>query len=218
MKLPESTGMDPGRGTLVLKENSGWLRYVFWGAAIGMFFLAIGAFNAPVPDVQKAVLSLLGVALLGFSGFALPVRCTVIDSSQRKVTLTCKRFMSKTVERMRFDEIRSVAILTTLESVENLRGTEELRKRWGIAFVLEERSVSVKLNLYLTHDQAVRDAKRIQQLLGVELTDSTDASIDLLARGGRKIEAMALASRTIGKPTTEARNFVVEHVAPGRDR
>ena len=67
-------------------------------------------------------------------------------------------------------------------------------------------------------DQAVRDAKRIQQLLGVALADSTDASIDLLARGGRKIAAVALASRTLGKPTTEARNFVVEHVAPGKDR
>ena len=83
-----------------------------------------------------------------------------------------------------------------------------MRERWAIALVLEERSVPVTENLYITKERALRDAKRIQQLLNVEISDAVDESIASLAQNGRKIEAVTLASRSLGMTTTQAKDFV----------
>jgi hypothetical protein len=193
---------------LVLRENSEWLRYVLWGAAIGMCFLVVSAINSPVRDVGKIIASALGVLLLGFSGFALRNRRIVVDPSSREVALVSKGCWQTTTERLGFDEIKRILVLMTFDSVENLRGASELRERWSIAFVLNERSVPVTKNLYLTKEQALRDAKNIQRLLDVELSDTVEEGIAHLAQNGKTIEAATLACRALGMTTAQAKEFV----------
>ncbi len=191
-----------------MRENGEWLRYVFWGAAIGMGFLVVSAINSPVRDVGKIAGSAMAVLFFGFSGFVLRTRRIVIDPLRREAIITSKGFRQVTTERLRFDEIRKILVLITFDSVENSRGVSVMRERWSIAFVLEGRSVPVTKNLYITKEQALRDAKKLQLLLGIEITDTVEDSIAHLAQAGRKVEAVTLASRALGTTIAQAKDFV----------
>lgn len=200
--------------TFVLRESGEWFRYVLWGAAVGMGVLTVSAVNSPVREVGKIVGGAMGVLLFGFSGFVLQVRRIVIDPLRREVIMTSKGFRETTTERLRFDEIKKILVLTTFDSVENLRGVNVMRERWSLAFVLDERSVPITKNLYLTKQRALRDAKKMQLLLGVEITDTVQESIAHLAQAGRKIEAVTLASRALGMTTAQAKGFVEGNASP----
>lgn len=199
---------------LVFLESSAWLRYVFWGAAIGMLLLAAGAINATDRDLERALECLLGALLFGFCGFVFTTRRVIVDPLRRVVTITSKRFRHESTETMRFDEIKKVLVLMTFDRIENLQGAEVLRERWYIAFALAGRTVTVTRNLYLTKEQALHDAQRIQRLLCVELSDSPEESIAQLAQSGRKIEAVALASRAHAMSTVQAMEFVDGNAGP----
>ena len=193
---------------LVLRENGEWLRYVFWGAAIGMYFLALSAINSPVRDVGKIIGSALGVLLFGFSGFVLRSRRILVDPSKREVVLISKGLRQTATERLRFDEIERILVLMTYDSVENLRGVNVMRERWSIAFILKERSVPVTRNLYITKEQALRDAKKIQRLLNVEISDTVEEGIAHLVQTGKTVEAVSVACRALGMTTAQAKDFV----------
>jgi hypothetical protein len=197
-----------GEQTLVLRENGKWLRYVFWGGALGMCFLVVSAIDSPVPDVGKIIGSAMGILFFGFSGCVLQTRRIVVDPSRREITIASEGFRQATTERLRFDEIKRILVLTTFDSVENLRGVSIMRERWSIAFVLKERSVPVTKNLYITKEQALRDAQKIQRLLDVEISDTVEESIAHLAQNGKRVEAMTLASRALGQTTAQAKEFV----------
>ncbi len=203
---------------LILRENSAWLRYVFFAATIGMLILAANTFNAPEHDVEKIILSLSGALLLGFCGFALPVRRIVIDPLCRTVAIGDQRIGKASSESIGFDEIKRVLVLTTSESVENLQGAEVQRQRRCIALSLDRRTVQLNRNLYVRKSQALREATRIQQVLGVDLVDSAEESIAALAQGGRRVEAVVLATRVSGKSTGEAKAFADDHASPERAR
>ncbi len=198
----------------VMRENAVWLRYALWGIAIGLGFLVVSAINSPVRDVGKIIGGTVGVLLFGFSGFVLQVRRIVIDPVRREVIITSKEFRKTTTERLRFDEIGKISVLMTFDGIENSRGVNVLRERWSLAFVLNERSVTVTRNLYLTQQHALRDAQKMQQLLGVEIADNVRESIAHLVRVGRKVEAVTLASRALGMTTTQARDFIEENLGP----
>lgn len=53
---------------LVLRENGEWLRYVLWGAAIGMGFLAASAISSPDRDVGRIFGSVMVVLFFGSCG------------------------------------------------------------------------------------------------------------------------------------------------------
>jgi hypothetical protein len=63
----------------------------------------------------------------------------------------------------------------------------------------------MKRNLYVTREGAWGDAKRIRQFLGVELSDGAEEGIAYPNHSGGKIEAVALASRTPGVATIQAK-------------
>ena len=193
---------------MTLRENSEWLRYVLWGAAIGMGFLVVNSVNSPVRDVWKIVASAMGILLLGFSGFVLQTRRIVIDPSRREVIITSKGFRQTTTECLSFDEIKNILVFITFDSIENVRGVSVMRERWSIALVLKERSVPVTKKLYVTKEQALCDARRMQQLMGVDITDAVEDSIAHLAQSGKKVEAVTLASRALGMMTAQAKDFV----------
>lgn len=81
-----------------------------------------------------------------------------------------------------------------------------MRERWAIGCVLDGRSVPVTKNLYLTKESAMRDARKMQALLAVDITDDVDDSIAHLTRSGNKIEAVTLASRARGVTITQAKD------------
>lgn len=199
---------------MTLRENSEWLRYVLWGAAIGMGFLVVLTVNSPVRDVGRIVASAMGVLLFGFSGFVLQTRCIVIDPLRRQVIITSKGFRQTTTECLRFDEIKNILVFITFDSIENVQGVSVMCERWSIALVLKERSVPVTKNLYITKEQALCDARRMQQLLDVEITDTVEESIAHLAQSGKKVEAVTLASRALGMTTAQAKNFVEGNISP----
>jgi hypothetical protein len=150
---------------LILKENSEWLRYVLWGGAIGMCFIAASTIASPEREAGKIVGAALGVLLLGFAGCVMQTRRAVIDPARREVTLVTKGLRRQSVERLAFADIRRIRLLATSERDEGVD-----RSRWAIVLVLDQRSVQLTRNLYLTRDQAMRDAAAIQQRLGVEIS------------------------------------------------
>lgn len=193
---------------LVLRENGEWLRYVLWGVAIGMGFLAASTISSPDRDVGKIFGSLMGVLFFGFCGFVLKSRRIVFDPASREIGITSKGLLQTSTERVGFDEVRKILVLTTFDSIEDLNGTSRQRERWAIALVLEGRHVPITRNLYITKDHALRDARKIQQLLGVEVSDTAEESIAHLAQNGSKVEAVTLASRALGMPAAQALDFV----------
>lgn len=190
----------------MLHENSGWLRYVLWGVAIGMSVLMVNTVNAPDREVGKMIGIAAGILLTGFSGFVLQTRTIVIDPLRREVVLTSKGFRQTTTERLGFDEIKKLLVLKTFDLVEDSRGVDVMRERWSIGCVLDGRSVPVTKNLYLTKESAMRDARKMQTLLAVDITDDVDDSIAHLTQSGSKIEAVTLASRARGVTITQAKD------------
>ena len=195
-------------GALVLRKNGGWLRYLFWGAAIGMCFVVAAALASPVRDWVKIIASALGVLFFDFCGFALQVRRITIDPSTREITISSKGFRHQITERLKFEEIKKILVLPTMVAVENVRGAEVMRKRWSIAFVLDGRSVPVTKNEYVTKNGVMRDAKKIRKILGVEISDAVEEGIEHLAQNGKKTEAVMVASRVLGMTTSQAKDFV----------
>ncbi|MBI5149409.1 MAG: hypothetical protein HZA28_01380 [Candidatus Omnitrophica bacterium] len=195
-------------GTFVLRENNEWLRYVFWGAAIGMGFLVVSAVNSPVRDVVKIIGSVMGVFLFGFSGFVFQTHKTIVDPSRREITITSKGFKKSTSEIVKFDSIDRIIVITTFAYDEDLMPANRWQECWSLALACKERSVPITHNLYVSKEQAVRDAKKIRQILNVEISDTVEESIASLAQNGRKIEAVTLASRALGMTTTRAKDFV----------
>ena len=79
----------------ILQENSGWLRYVLWGCAIGFCVLAVSVINAPVRDVGKVIGSVMGVLLFGFSGYVIRTRHITVDPLSQKSRLRARVFGRK---------------------------------------------------------------------------------------------------------------------------
>ncbi|MBI4938437.1 MAG: hypothetical protein HY846_09545 [Nitrosomonadales bacterium] len=193
---------------LILRENGEWLRYALWGAAIGMGLLAASAVNSPDRDVGKIFGSAVGILFFGFCGFVLKSRRIVFDHASQEISITSKGLLQTNTERFGFEEVGKILVLTTFDSIEDLNGTSRQRERWAIALALEERHIPITRNLYITKEQALRDARKIQQLLNIEVSDAVEDSITHLAQNGRKVEAVTLASRALGMSAAQALDFV----------
>ena len=193
---------------MTLRENSEWLRYVLWACAIGLCFLTVNFINAPILDFGKIIGSVMGVFLFGLSGFVFQTHKTRIDPLRREITITSKGFQKSTCEIVEFDNIDHIILITTFDYDEDLMPANRWQERWSLALACKGRSVPITHNLYVSKEQARRDAKKIQQLLNVEISDTVEESIASLAQNGRKIEAVTLASRSLGMTTTQAKVFV----------
>jgi hypothetical protein len=192
----------------ILRENSEWLRYVMWSAAIGIGLLLASAINSPERDVGKIIGSAAGVLLLGFSGFVFRTRHIKIDPVRRVITITSKGFRQISTEILKFDAVDRIIVLDTWEYDSDLLPANRWQQRWLLALACKERSVLLNYNPYINKQQAMRDAMNIQRLLGVEITDTVEESITHLMRVGRKIEAIALATRTLGMSIEQAKDYV----------
>jgi hypothetical protein len=191
-----------------LRENREWLRYVFWGGAIGMGFLLANATRVTPHDLGKIIGSAAGVLLLSFSGFVFQTQRVVIDPLTRRIAITTKGFNKTNIDYIGFNEVQKLLLVVTIDNSEGANSKDGRSDRWSIALVLKQRSVPINKNEYTTKEKALEDANRIKQLLNVEMTDDPEQSIEYLAQQGRKIEAIALAKRVYNITLTQAKELV----------
>jgi len=194
---------------MTLRENSEWFRYVLWACAIGLSFLTANFLSTPVIDFGKVIGCVAGIILFGFSGFVFQTHKIKVDPLRRIITITSKGFRKSSKETVSFDSIDKIILIATLDYDEDLMPANRWQERWSLALACKNRSVPITHNLYVSKQQAMRDAKKLQQLLNVGISDTLEDSIASLAQNGRKIEATTLASRALGITTAQAQ-FIVE--------
>lgn len=193
---------------VVLKENSEWLRYVFWGAAFGMCFLVVNIISAPDVDYGKLYGSLMGSVLLGFSGFVLKTRRVIAEPVRREVTILTKGFRRTSIERIQFDKIKKILVFMVPDTYEDSNGRSVPCKSWSIALALNDRKVTLNQNP-LTRKQASDISSAIQKLIQVEeISENTEEAIMALLQNGRKIDAVKFAVSELGLTLEQAKDFV----------
>jgi hypothetical protein len=75
-------------------------------------------------------------------------------------------------------------------------------------FVLKDRTVPVTVNPYPSKEQALREAKRIQQLIHVDISDNLDEGLAHLAHTGKAIDAVVAARQHLGMTLGEAKDRI----------
>ena len=193
---------------VVFRDNSEWLRYALLGGAIGMVVLVADNLIGLEHDIGKIIGGSLGALLLGFSGYVLQVRRLVVDPQRREIMVTSKGLTKIVTDQCRFDEVTKLLLLLTYDRDENLLPANQQSERWSVVIVLKDRQIPVNVNPHTSKDQAMADAKRIQQWLNVEISDNVDESITHLAKNGRIIDAVVTASQTKGMPLAQANDYV----------
>jgi hypothetical protein len=204
---------------MTIRENSEWIRYVLWACAIGFCFLTTSFLNTPVIDFGKVIGSVAGIILFGFSGFVFQTHKIKVDPLRRIITITSKGFRKSASETLSFDSVDKIILISTLDYDENLMPANRWQERWSLALACKGRSVPITHNLYVSKEQAMCDARKLQQHLNVAISDTLEDSIASLAQNGREIEAATLASRARGMTTAQAQIFVeknAELTSPSR--
>lgn len=197
---------------IILYENSEWLRYVFWACAVGFCFLTINLINMPDVHIGKIVGSMMGILLFTFCGFVYQTHRIFIDPAQRKIIIISKGFRESTSEIIKFDDVDRIILVKTYEYDEDLAPANRWQDRWSLALACKRRTVPISHNFYINKEKAVGDAMRIKQVLNVDIADNIEDSIASLAQSGRKIEAVILATRSLGMTTEQATDYVDMHV------
>lgn len=193
---------------LILKENSEWLRYFFWGAVLGMCFLAASVIRAPEIDFGRLYGSAAGAALLGFCGFALRVRRVTADPAKRELYIVNKGFRQSSVERILYDEINNVQVLTVPGTYTDSNDRSMPCEDWRVALILKDRKVMVNANPS-ARKQVDDIAKLIQKFVQVkEVPGNKDEAIMALLQSGNKIDAIKLAVSGLGLTLEQAKDFV----------
>lgn len=193
---------------MIIRENGEWLRYVFWCVAIGLAVSAIQHAASPEQDAGRIVASFLGVVLFGFSGFVFKTHKVTFNSAQKKITLTHKGFRSVTQQIIPFSNVEHIVIVKTFHYNEDLLPANRWQERWYLALACKEDIVTLTHNPSVQKEEADQLAKKVQRLLGVDILDSDQASLNVLQKTGRKTEAITLATRSLGMTIAEASQHV----------
>jgi hypothetical protein len=194
---------------LVLRDNREWLRYVFFAGAVGMCFLLASMLNSPERETGKMIGTFAGILLLGFCGFVLKCQRFEFDALNRQVTIRIRGFRSTSIETLSFGQIRKIVVAKTFESVEDSRGRSEMRERWRIDLLVDERTIPVTTTLYVGKEQALRVADSIQRMLNITIADDSNDAVDDLIKTGRLIEAIAVVRKEKGLSLADARDYVL---------
>lgn len=193
---------------LVFWDNREWLRYVLLGCAAGMCVLAFNSVTETERDVGKIVGGTLGALLLGFSGYVLQVRRLVVDPTRLEISVTSNSLAKTATDRFRFDEVIKLLLLRTYEHDEELLPANRQCERWSVLFVLKDRTIPITTSPSPTKEQALREAKRIQQLLRVEISDNPEEGLTQLAHAGHTIDAVVVARQQLGMTLVQAKEHI----------
>lgn len=194
--------------SLVFRDNSEWLRWGLLSGAIGMGVLVADNLIGTGHDIGKIIGGILGALLLAFGGSVLQVRRVEVNPVRRDIVITSRTLLSTTNESIRFDEVIKLLLVLTYERDENLLPANRQSERWSVVFVLKDRSLPVNLNPHVSKEQAMADAKRLQPLLDVEISNHVDDGIAHLARSGRTIDAVVVTRQQSQMTLTEAKDQV----------
>jgi len=208
MKMEQIVANRDPSEPLVFSDNSEWLRYALLCCAVGMGTLAIDNLVGEVRDLGKIIGGTLGVLLFGFSGYLLQVRRLVVDPLRREITVTSKGLTRIVTDRCRFDDVTKLLVLLTYERNEELLPANRRSKRWSMSLVLKDRALPVTISSYASKEQALRDAKRIQELVKIEISDSAEEGLANLAQTGKTIDAVVAARQQLGMTLTQAKDHV----------
>ena len=199
---------------LIFRDNSEWLRYVLLAGAVGTSVLVFNALMEAERDIGKIIGGGLGALLLAFSGYVLQVRRLVIDPVRLEISVKNTGLIKTVTDRFRFDEVLKLLVQLTYDHDEGLSPANRQRQRWSVLFLLKNRSVPVTVSPYVSKDQAIRDAQRIQELVHVEISDNLEEGVAQLAQTGRTIDAVIVARQQLGMTLAQAKESI-EH-APNR--
>jgi hypothetical protein len=195
---------------LLLRENSAWLRYVFWLAALGMAVLAVQFMRASPVEWFKLYGTVAGTALFIFSGFVLKLRRVWVDEAAQELLLETIGWRNRLERRVAFADIRELRILEIPSTYEDHNGTTRPSVAWAVGLVLDNEVLTLNANPLTHHDQAFTLAKSFQRYLSVPIADSVEDSIAHLVQKGQKIEAVQLAVKRLGKTLSDERDWVAE--------
>jgi hypothetical protein len=192
---------------LLLRENSAWLHYVFWLAALGMAVLAVQFMRASPIEWLKLYGTVAGTALFAFSGFVFKLRRVWVDETVRELRIESLGWKNNSVWHVAFADVRGLRILEIPTTYEDHNGTTRPSVGWAVGLVLDNKALTLNANPLTHHDQAITLAKSFQRYLSVPIADSMMDSITHLAQNGQKIEAMQLAINHLGKTLPDARDW-----------
>lgn len=212
MNIPSTSS-----ATLIFQDNSEWLRYVLLAGCVGMCVLVFNSFTEAERDIGTIIGGTLGALLLGFSGYVIQVRRLVIDPARREVTVTGKSLTKSVTDRFRFDEVVRLLVLLTYDRDEESLPANRQRERWSVLFVLKDRTIPVSANLYPSKEHALREAKRLQPLLNVAISDSPDEGLAHLIQTGKTIDAVTALRRQQPGTTLPQATEIVDHATSLRE-
>lgn len=195
------------------RENSPWLRWVFFAGSLGMGILLYRALAADEPDFVRAACIAAGVLLLGFSGVVVQERRIVVDPARRSIVIESRRLRRRSRDSIAFDELRKIQIVATPTTREDSGGRTLPDTDWFVALVLDGRTLSVNQNPCNSPDQARALALEIARRTGLALDEGGDGSVDALVRQGRKIEAISALARQQGLSLSDARAEIERRIA-----
>lgn len=193
---------------MTIRENSNWLRYVFWCCALGLAMLAIQNAVSSDHDTGKIIGSILGALLFGFSGFVFKTHKVVFDLHRRTISLTHKGFRHTAQQTIPFADVEHIVIVKTFHYEEDLLPANRWQERWYLALQCRNEIVTLTHNPSVRKEEASLLAKKIQSIVSVEILDSDQESLAMLLKTGTKAEAIALAIRSLGMTVTEASQHV----------
>ena len=193
---------------LIFRDNSEWLRYLLLAGAVGMCALVFNVLTGAEGDVGKIVGGTLGVFLLAFSGYVLQVRRLVIDPVRLEVSVKSTGLAKAVTDRFRFEEVLKLLVVLTYDRHEEASPASRRGERWSIVFLLKNRSVPVTISPYVSKEQAMRDARRIQELVRVEISDDLEEGLTQLAETAGTIDAVIVARRQLGMTVMQAKDYI----------
>ena len=90
---------------------------------------------------------------------------TIIDPSRREITITSKGFKKSKSEIVKYEDVDRIILIATFDYDEDLMPANRWQERWSLALACKERSVPITHNLYISKEQAMRDARKIRKFL-----------------------------------------------------
>ena len=193
---------------LIFRDNNEWLRYVLLAGAGGLGVFVFNSLTGAERDVGKIIGGTLGALLLAFSGYVLQVRRLVVDPARREISVTSKGLTKTVTDQFGFDETLKLLVQLTYDRDEDLSPANRQRPCWSILFLLKDRSIPVTVSPYVSKEQAMRDARHIQKLVRVEISDNLGEGLTQLAQTGRTIDAVIVARQQLGMTLTQAKDSI----------